>query len=56
MNVGERAERRKKRRRDAGATSECCGVDGGDAGFYRDAVYFYGFGEDGALKAVGQYF
>ena len=42
---------------DAGATkSKCCGVDGGDAGFDSDAVYFYGFGEDGALKAVGQDF
>ena len=35
---------------------EGCGVDGGDAGFGDDAFDFYGFGEDGALQAVGENF
>src|SRR5580693_10439911 len=35
---------------------ESCGVDGGDAGFGDDAFDFHGFGEDGALQAVGENF
>ena len=35
---------------------EGCGIDGGDAAFDGDAFDFDGFGEDGALEAVGQDF
>src|ERR1700677_1675693 len=35
---------------------EGCGVDGGDAAFDGDAFDFDGFGEDGALKAIGKDF